>query len=79
MRLRSIDTLWRLAIAFLPIFMADYNTRFAKGAVRRAGTCIVPSSAMTTSMDAFAWKEDRTVSKKSDAAIRQGAVHPGAE
>jgi hypothetical protein len=60
MRLRSIDTV-AAGNAFLPIFMADYNTRFAKAPFdeRDLHRPIVGDDLD----DAFAWKEDRTVSK----------------
>ena len=59
--LRSIDTV-AAGNAFLPIFMADYNTRFAKAPFdeRDLHRPIVGDDDLD---DAFAWKEDRTVSK----------------
>ena len=61
MRLRSIDTV-AAGNAFLPIFMADYNTRFAKAPFdeRDLHRPLVGDDDLD---DAFAWKEDRTVSK----------------
>src|ERR1700716_1341843 len=61
MRLRSIDTV-AAGNAFLPIFMADYNTRFAKAPFdeRDLHRPLVGDDDLD---DAFAWKEDRAVSK----------------
>src|SRR6195256_1907631 len=61
MRLRGIDTV-AAGNAFLPIFMADYNTRFAKAPFEERD--LHRSLAAHDDLDdAFAWKEDRTVSK----------------
>src|SRR3954451_13532904 len=61
MRLRSIDTV-AAGNAFLPVFMADYNTRFAKAPFdeRDLHRPLVGDDDLD---DAFAWKEDRPVSK----------------
>src|SRR5262249_38709844 len=72
MRLRGIDTV-AAGNAFLPTFMADYNARFAKPPFDERDLHR-PLAGDDDLEDAFAWKEDRTVSK-----IRPGAVHLGAE
>ena len=48
--------------AMLPAFMADYNTRFAKPAAD-AKNLHRPSPAGDVLADAFAWKEERTLSR----------------
>ena len=48
--------------ALLPAFMADYNTRFAKPAAD-AKNLHRPSPAGDVLADAFAWKEERTLSR----------------
>src|SRR5277367_2935147 len=48
--------------AMLPAFMADYNTRFAKPAAD-AKDLHRPSPAGDVLADAFAWKEERTLSR----------------
>jgi hypothetical protein len=77
MRLRGIDTV-TAGNAFLPDFMTDYNARFAKAPFDERDLHR-PLAGDDDLDDAFAWKEERTLSKKPDAAIRQGTVHPGAE
>jgi hypothetical protein len=61
MRLRGIDTM-AAGNAFLPTFMADYNARFAKAPFDERDLHR-PLSGDDDLDDAFAWKEDRTVSK----------------
>src|SRR6478736_3165246 len=61
MRLRGIDTV-AAGNAFLPTFMADYNTRFAKAPFDERDLHR-PLTGDDDLDDAFAWKEDRTVSK----------------
>ena len=48
--------------ALLPAFMTDYNTRFAKPAAD-AKNLHRPSPAGDVLADAFAWKEERTLSR----------------
>src|SRR5262245_34372996 len=76
MRLRGIDTV-AAGNAFLPTFMTDYNARFAKAPFDERDLHR-PLAGDDNLDDAFAWKEERTL-QESDAAIRPGAVHPGAE
>src|SRR5436305_14903135 len=61
MRLRGIDTV-AAGNAFLPMFMADHNARFAKAPFdeRDLHRPLVGDDDLD---DAFAWKEDRTLSK----------------
>src|SRR5262245_12023679 len=61
MRLRGIDTV-AAGNAFLPTFMADYNARFAKPPFDERDLHR-PLAGDDDLDDAFAWKEDRTVSK----------------
>src|SRR5882757_1964334 len=61
MRLRGVDTV-AAGNAFLPAFMADYNARFAKAPFDERDLHR-PLAAHDDLDDAFAWKEDRTVSK----------------
>ena len=61
MRLRDIDTV-AAGNAFLPTFMADYNARFAKPPFDERDLHR-PLAGDDDLDDAFAWKEDRTVSK----------------
>ena len=61
MRLRDIDTM-AAGNAFLPTFMADYNARFAKPPFDERDLHR-PLAGDDDLDDAFAWKEDRTVSK----------------
>ena len=61
MRLRGIDTV-AAGNAFLPTFMADYNARFAKAPFDERDLHR-PLAGDDDLDDAFAWKEDRTVSK----------------
>src|SRR5215475_14170690 len=61
LRLRGIDTV-AAGNAFLPTFMADYNARFAKPPFDERDLHR-PLAGDDDLDDAFAWKEDRTVSK----------------
>src|SRR4029453_16952387 len=61
MRLRGIDTV-AAGNGFLPTFMADYNARFAKPPFDERDLHR-PLAGDDDLDDAFAWKEDRTVSK----------------
>src|SRR5262245_54361777 len=61
MRLRGINTV-AAGNAFLPTFMADYNARFAKPPFDERDLHR-PLAGDDDLDDAFAWKEDRTVSK----------------
>src|SRR3954451_83720 len=61
MRLRGIDTV-AAGNAFLPMFMADYNARFAKAPFEERDLHR-PLTGEDDLDDAFAWKEDRTLSK----------------
>ena len=61
MRLRDIDTV-AAGNAFLPTFMEDYNARFAKPPFDERDLHR-PLAGDDDLDDAFAWKEDRTVSK----------------
>jgi hypothetical protein len=61
MRLRGIDTV-AAGNAFLPTFMADHNARFAKPPFDERDLHR-PLAGDDDLDDAFAWKEDRTVSK----------------
>src|SRR6266545_1174709 len=61
MRLRGVDTV-TAGNAFLPTFMADYNARFAKPPFDERDLHR-PLAGDDDLDDAFAWKEDRTVSK----------------
>src|SRR4029453_8800317 len=61
MRLRGIDTV-AAGNAFLPTFMAGYNARFAKPPFDERDLHR-PLAGDDDLDDAFAWKEDRTVSK----------------
>ena len=61
MRLRGIDSV-AAGNAFLPTFMADYNARFAKAPFDERDLHR-PLTGDDDLDDAFAWKEDRTVSK----------------
>jgi hypothetical protein len=60
MRLRGIDTV-TAGNAFLPDFMTDYNARFAKAPFER--DLHRPLAGDDDLDDAFAWKEERTLSK----------------
>src|SRR6267378_4345754 len=60
MRLRGIDTV-AAGNAFLPTFMAEYNARFAKAPFEERDLHR-PLAGDDDLDDAFAWKEERTVS-----------------
>jgi len=60
MRLQGIGTM-AAGNAFLPVFMTDYNSRFAKPAFNDRDLHR-PFADHDDLDDAFAWKEDRTVS-----------------
>jgi hypothetical protein len=60
MRLRGIDTM-EAGNTFLPAFMADYNTRFAKLPFSDKDLHR-PLAGHDDLDDALAWKEDRSVS-----------------
>jgi len=63
--------------AFLPGFVADYNARFGKPPANNKDLHR-PLRAGDDLEDAFAWKEERTLSG-ADTAVRQGNFHPRAE
>jgi hypothetical protein len=73
MRLSGISTI-EVGNAFLPAFMADYNRRFAKEP-RSDKDLHRPLAEHDQLDEAFAWKEERTVSNNL-TPIRSGAVHP---
>jgi hypothetical protein len=60
MRLRGIDTM-AAGNKFLPVFMADYNARFAKAPLSDKDLHR-PLAGHDDLDDALAWKEDRSVS-----------------
>ena len=61
MRLHGISTI-EAGNAFLPTFMADYNARFAKAPFHDRDLHR-PLAGDDDLDDAFAWREDRTVSR----------------
>jgi hypothetical protein len=63
--------------ALLPGFIAAYNARFAKPPVN-AKDLHRPLRVGEDLDDAFAWKEERTLSRAL-TCNRQGALHPGTE
>ncbi len=77
MRLRGISTM-AAGNAFLPTFMADYNARFAK-APRNPKNMHRPLAAHDDLDDALCLEGGAQAVPNTDAAIRQGAVHPRAE
>jgi hypothetical protein len=64
--------------ALLPAFIADYKARFANAPANNKDLHR-PLRAGNDPDDAFAWKEERTLSQALTLAIRQGNVHPGAK
>ena len=64
--------------ALLPAFIADYNARFAK-APANSKDLHRPLAPGDDLDDAFAWKEERTLSRALTLQYDKVAFHPGAE
>lgn len=66
------------ANAFLPGFLANYNTRFDK-LPQSNQDAHRPAEDLAPLTDVFAWKERAYAKQQSDGAVRQGPVHAGTE
>src|SRR6266481_880316 len=77
LRLAGVATL-AAGNALLPAFTAHYNARFVKPPAHEKDLHR-PLRAGDDLEDAFAWKDERTLSQALTTAIRQGDLHPGAE
>jgi len=64
--------------ALLPAFMADYNPRFAKPPAHQKDLHR-PLTAGDDLEDAFAWKEERTLSQALTLQYDKVIFHPGAK